>query len=243
VSVPGSTPRRRTAVGMASETGKHSRRETATIRTCLAAARSAWIGASSGSGGNEHRSPEARHAHGPPVKQRHTLARLYRSTSSSTVVDRGLAALGIALALGSATFATTMIVPGRPASPSSVQLRAIDVPDVPVASNDETPAQSVATESFDEDPALSLIETESGARSTLTPRSRHDPSEPSSHGVSGYVLRYADVGAALVQGPGGTLVVTPGSVVPDAGLIRAIEKRRGRWVVVTATGTIDGPRM
>ncbi len=72
---------------------------------------------------------------------------------------------------------------------------------------------------------------------------RDDAGGPSGHGASSYVLRYADVDVALVQGPGGPLVVVPGSMVPDAGQVRAIEKRAGRWVVVTATGTIEEPPM
>jgi len=243
MSVPGSIPMRRAAVAISSESGKGSRREDATLRRCLAAARSAWIGANSGSSGRGCRSPEARHAHCPPVKMRRAMARLHRWTSSSAVVDRGLAALGIALAVGSATFAATMILPGRPAYSPSVQVRAIDSPDVHAANPNETRTRSLATEGFDADPAQSLIETERDASSTLTQRSWHDTSDTSSNVVTGYVLRYADVGAALVQGRGGTFVVMPGSVVPDAGLIRTIERRRGRWVVVTATGTIDEPRM
>ncbi len=96
---------------------------------------------------------------------------------------------------------------------------------------------------------LPSIETDGDAPTTRAqkgrplPRDRHDTSDPPDHVVSGYVVRYADVGVALVQGPDGTLVVSPGSVVPDAGSVRSIERRAGRWVVVTATGTIEEPRM
>lgn len=179
-----------------------------------------------------------------PVTVCRAMARMQRWVSSSAVVDRGLVGLGIAIAVGSAAFATGMILPGRSAPPPSVQARALDAAADRAAKDTEAP-----TESLDDDRTASMVETDGDAgiahaqQARLLPQDRHDTSDPPGHVVSGYVLRYADVRAALVQGPGGTLVVLPGSVVPDAGLIRSIEKRAGRWVVVTATGTIEGPRM
>lgn len=146
--------------------------------------------------------------------------------SSAAPIDRALAGLGIAIALGSAAFATGMIVRERPVPPSSAQAR------VPVTGGDRVASSHVAPSAKHDDDRTGAI--------AEPPRASDVARGPA---VSSYVLRYADVGAALLQGPDGTLVVTPGSMVPDAGRVRSIETRTGRWVVVTAHGTIEGPSM
>jgi hypothetical protein len=159
--------------------------------------------------------------------------------SSAVVIDRGLTSLGVATAVGSAAFASGMIFSELSSPP-----RAFDI-----AFQRMLPDAGVLNEIFEDDRTGSISKTdgEAGAPPPQpAPRitqGRDNPTDPQRHPVSSYVLRYADVDAALVQGPDGTLVVTPGSVVRDAGLIRSIEKRAGRWVVVTSTGTIEEPSM
>jgi hypothetical protein len=111
------------------------------------------------------------------------------------------------------------------------------------------PDAGVSSKSLEDDPTGSINRSDGGAGgappqpATFIAPDRDDPFGPLRYPVSSYVLRYADVAAALVQGPVGTLVVTAGSVVPDDGLVLSIEKRAGRWVVVTSTGTIEEPSM
>lgn len=57
--------------------------------------------------------------------------------------------------------------------------------------------------------------------------------------LNGYVLREVYRGVALIEGRNGFVEVHPGDVLPGAGMVRAIERRAGRWVVVTANGVID----
>ncbi|MBM3607319.1 MAG: hypothetical protein FJX29_02530 [Alphaproteobacteria bacterium] len=55
----------------------------------------------------------------------------------------------------------------------------------------------------------------------------------------GYVLREVYRGVALVEGRNGFIEVHPGDVLPGAGRVRSIERRGGKWIVVTANGVID----
>lgn len=58
--------------------------------------------------------------------------------------------------------------------------------------------------------------------------------------VEGWVLREVYNGSALVEGRNrGIYEVMPGNVIPGAGRVEAIERRGGRWVVVTDKGLIS----
>ncbi|MDB5572490.1 MAG: hypothetical protein JWN93_3673 [Hyphomicrobiales bacterium] len=56
--------------------------------------------------------------------------------------------------------------------------------------------------------------------------------------VRGYVLREVFRGGALVEGRFGEMEVFPGAELPGAGRVRSIERREGKWVVVTTAGVI-----
>ncbi len=58
--------------------------------------------------------------------------------------------------------------------------------------------------------------------------------------VRGYVLREVFRGGALVESRYGMMEVFPGAQLPGAGRVRSVEKRDGRWVVVTTAGLIEG---
>ena len=55
-----------------------------------------------------------------------------------------------------------------------------------------------------------------------------------------YVLREVFRGGALVEGRMGVMEAAPGVELPGAGRVRSVERRDGRWVVVTTAGVIDG---
>jgi hypothetical protein len=57
--------------------------------------------------------------------------------------------------------------------------------------------------------------------------------------VRGYVLREVFRGGALVESRYGVMEVFPGAQLPGAGRVRSVEKRDGRWVVVTTAGLIE----
>lgn len=162
-----------------------------------------------------------------------------RWMSSAGVIDRGLAGLGVVIAFGSAAFASGMIF-----SEISSLPRAFDISFQRMSPDTEDLDESLAD---DRTGSISRTDGEADAQppqpAHRITQGRDNSSDPQRHPVSSYVLRYADGDAALVQGPDGTLVVMPGSVVRDAGLIRSIEKHAGRWIVVTSTGTIEEPSM
>ncbi len=57
--------------------------------------------------------------------------------------------------------------------------------------------------------------------------------------VRDYVLREVFRGGALVESRYGVMEVFPGAQLPGAGRVRSVEKRDGRWVVVTTVGLIE----
>jgi hypothetical protein len=61
--------------------------------------------------------------------------------------------------------------------------------------------------------------------------------------LRGYVLRevFRD-GGALVEGREGVIEVFPGVELPGAGRVSGLERRDGRWVVVTSSGVIEAHR-
>lgn len=159
-------------------------------------------------------------------------------------VDRALAGAGLFIAASSAAFATGMILRAGSARATFVQ------PQGPAGSEHSTISyKRGATDGFSPERIGSIAQSGIDAGAMRPQRARSPIVKPdershrSGHRVSSYVLRYADVGAALVQGPSGTLVVVPGSLVPDAGSVHSIENRAGHWVIVTAGGTIEEPEM
>jgi hypothetical protein len=56
--------------------------------------------------------------------------------------------------------------------------------------------------------------------------------------LEGWVLRDVYRGTALIQGRGGIVPVMPGDTLPGLGRIEAVQRRDGRWVVVTSRGLI-----
>ena len=55
-----------------------------------------------------------------------------------------------------------------------------------------------------------------------------------------YVLREVFRGGALIEGRQGLMEVTPGVQLPGAGRVQGVERREGRWVLVTSLGFIQG---
>lgn len=66
--------------------------------------------------------------------------------------------------------------------------------------------------------------------------------EPDAKALRGYVLRDVFRGGALVESRYGLMEVFPGVQLPGAGRVRSVEKRDGRWVVVTTAGFIEARR-
>lgn len=74
---------------------------------------------------------------------------------------------------------------------------------------------------------------------TTSTVAKTEPPKAEKGPVKGIVLREAMKGVALVETRRGLLEVVPGDTIPGAGRVETIEKRAGRWRVVTTTGVID----
>ncbi|MGP2493660.1 hypothetical protein ACTDI4_18790 [Mesorhizobium sp. PUT5] len=56
--------------------------------------------------------------------------------------------------------------------------------------------------------------------------------------VPAFRLVHVANGRAMIEDDAGLWVVQPGSVLPDASRVRAIEKRNGRWVLLTSADSV-----
>ncbi|MGH6819186.1 MAG: hypothetical protein ACREC1_10505 [Methylovirgula sp.] len=56
--------------------------------------------------------------------------------------------------------------------------------------------------------------------------------------LTNWVVRDVYDGIALIEGPQGALEVMPGDTIPGAGTVRSIERRGGRWIVLTSRGLV-----
>ncbi|TRL42990.1 flagellar protein [Rhizobium straminoryzae] len=57
-------------------------------------------------------------------------------------------------------------------------------------------------------------------------------------GGNSFKLMHVANGRALIQDKGGLYIVRVGSVLPDDSRLASIEKRDGRWVIITSKGTL-----
>jgi hypothetical protein len=54
-----------------------------------------------------------------------------------------------------------------------------------------------------------------------------------------YVLTSVTGGVASIKSPKGAFIVETGSFMPNGDLVLSIDRRAGRWVVVTSGGLIE----
>jgi hypothetical protein len=160
--------------------------------------------------------------------------------------DFGLGAAGAGMALASATFAFVMMKADI-ADPSFGGAEYLLLFTRPLQSP-ATPNRQMATRSLDPNIDYS-------ATGTIGPRSkpadaiaepslqmanqpRATPQEPRVT-LKDYALRSVRGGVATTSGPTGTFVVESGSLMPNGDLVVSIDRRGGRWVVVTSNGIIE----
>jgi hypothetical protein len=97
--------------------------------------------------------------------------------------------------------------------------------------------------------ALDQLEKQRAAASDVTgsiasnPRSKTSEPSVSTPVLSSWIIDDVRNGRAMVESRYGDLFeVSAGSVLPGLGRVEQIERRDGRWVVVTASGLITSPR-
>ena len=156
--------------------------------------------------------------------------------------ERGLGLAGLALAVASGSFAGYMIS-DRDRQPqfSGAEYLTVFAKLTPSGQGSPTAAQGRRRD-------LDATEPDDLATASIAPNAgsgmndRADMPTGSVPGamlsMRGYVLRSVARGAALIESPDGLREVRPGAILPNAGLVTAIEQRGGRWVVVTSQGLI-----
>jgi hypothetical protein len=76
----------------------------------------------------------------------------------------------------------------------------------------------------------------------ITPGDADKADDVEAKAIRNYVLRDVFRGGALVESRQGLIEVFPGAVLPGAGRVRSVERRDGRWVVITTAGVIEARR-
>ena len=87
---------------------------------------------------------------------------------------------------------------------------------------------------------LSEVSPPPGASVTVAFNDRKPP--PKQNTIKGWRVHYADADLALVASKGVYYRVRTGHVLPGPGIVRAIQKRGDRWVVLTSKGLISEAR-
>jgi hypothetical protein len=147
--------------------------------------------------------------------------------------DVGLMAVGLAAALGSATFAGYMITADN-SNPHFVGADHLMIFAQPIRSTPVAPVRVAGP--VPAGPGVDF--TPVGTINAAPTDGRGTPNAAPL--AAGYVLREARNGIAIVDGPRGSFEIIAGATLPGAGKVMSIERRAGKWQVVTEAGVI-GP--
>lgn len=132
--------------------------------------------------------------------------------------------LGLALAVGSATFASYMIS-NNEREPQFAGLEHLAI--------FSRPAGSITPRAPTESQPIDNRQSEADYTPTGSiSRSKRDLP------VRGFVLLGATSGSAVIRGPNGVARISEGDILHGLGRVTAIERRGEKWVVVTPSGLI-----
>lgn len=174
-----------------------------------------------------------------PVRTKLTASttKIFGKFGIVSTVDKVLVALGVGAAMTSAGFAALMMTTdhSRPLFGGIEHLMIFAQPlrgaDPAVTARvDEAPRAGI---DYSATGSVRPNEAQNGQRPLEAPRL------PTTEPVIGsYVVEEADLISAVVEGHGTAYRVHPGSPLPGAGHVLAIEQRNHKWVVVTTRGVI-----
>ena len=91
---------------------------------------------------------------------------------------------------------------------------------------------------FEPDPVDNLV------TATAPKRGEEDSGTPAMHeaqpmpGRCGFRLLHVANGRALIEDDNGMYMVQVGSILPDESKLATVEKRDGKWIIVTSTGAV-----
>ncbi|MBI1867223.1 MAG: hypothetical protein HYS06_02835 [Methylocystis sp.] len=154
------------------------------------------------------------------ARERANVSRWREYCRGETVVR----SLGLALAVGAATFASYMIS-NNDREPEFAGLEHLAIFSRPTTSIiRRMPAEKQTAAGGQSEMDYTPVGSISSAKRNLP--------------VRGFVLLQATSDAAVIQGPNGVARVSQGDILRGLGRITAIERRGEKWVVVTPSGLI-----
>jgi len=183
----------------------------------------------------------------PEFRDRDTESRLsswIRANISKSTLDFGLGAAGAGAAVASVIFAGVMMTGDlshpsfggseylllftRPLQHAGVEGRqpAVHDHDHGIDFTSTGSIGTVAREKTSDSLNSSNVEFRAASQVALSPR-------------KDYVLTHVSGGVAAIKGPTGVFVAETGSLLPNGDLVVSIDRRAGRWVVVTSGGLIE----
>jgi hypothetical protein len=163
-----------------------------------------------------------------------------KKTGSRPRHDIVIAAAGVALGLTCALFPWYIFFNQDQFGPPSVKFAGTDVE----ASADDATATPIMPRGNSDVrivgiPDLSLDYTPTGSLSrTFSPPVNPAPEQPFPEVAAPFKVLHVTAGRAMIEDDTGIWVVQPGSTLPDRTRVETIERRKGKWVVVTSSHAV-----
>ncbi len=160
--------------------------------------------------------------------------------------ERGLGLAGLALAVASGSFAAYMIS-DKERQPQFAGAEYLTVFAKLTPSGRATPGGWTKQTLPDSDSSQPDDLSTGSVAAKIVPGGSADPQAPTRLNpgafapgatLPDYVLRSVVKGVALIEGGDGQREVRPGTILPYAGVVVSIEKRDGKWIVITSRGII-----
>ncbi len=149
-------------------------------------------------------------------------------------LDGGLAAAGVGAAIASAAFALVMLQADIK-TPTFGGAEYLELFTRPLKTLDN---RQVAARPSNRD--IDMMPTASIASGKTAPADAAIAEEDRLHtSVKDYKLQMVRGGVAIIDGPTGRFSVESGTLMPNGDHVLSIDRRSGRWVVVTTSGIIE----
>jgi hypothetical protein len=179
---------------------------------------------------------------GSQVARARSLALAVPGPAVAASIDQGLAAMGIAVAIGSAAFAAYMI---NQAS-GTTKVERVKFPVVlthaPVVRPHVSQQRPTSMQRLPVDTAVasssSRIESRVDVQSTVASGNISPAPHQTDLKSNSYAVRFVHRGMAIVQSADGLYVTRRGTKLPDAGQVISIERLGNKWILMTDRITI-----
>jgi hypothetical protein len=179
---------------------------------------------------------------GSQAPKARSLALAIPGSAVAASIDQGLAAMGIAVAIGSAAFAAYMISQAS----STTKIERVKFPvlltHAPVVWPHLSQQGPTSMQRLPIDTAVasssSRIESRVAVQSTVASGRISSAPHQTDLKINSYALRFVHGGMAIVQSADGLYVTRQGTKLPDAGQVISIERLGNKWILMTDRITI-----